>query len=53
MPGCVTLIFRIFMDAIIARLIQEIIKQLTGNGAMALITALLAVFGICLRSRLG
>jgi hypothetical protein len=52
MPGCLQAIIYIIVEVIIGRVIDEIIKRLTGRRIRGLgfLTMLLALFGIRLRS---
>ncbi len=50
MPGCLQMIIYIIVEVIIGRVIDEIIKRLTGRRIrLGFFAALLAMFGIRLR----
>jgi len=51
MPGCLQMILYIVVEVIIGRVIDEVIKRLTGRRIRAgFLVTLLAMFGIRLRS---
>lgn len=46
MGGCLSFIVRVLFDAILARILQEIIRRITGGNRLGWFAALLAFFGI-------
>ncbi len=46
MGGCLSFLMRVVFDALLARIIQEIIKRITGGTRLGWLGALLAFFGI-------
>ncbi len=49
MAGCLTLIARLVVNTIIARVIESLLKRISVDGIVALIAKILALLGIRIR----
>ncbi len=46
MGGCLTVIIQVILRSVLARIVEEIVKRITGDKLIAILAAILALFGI-------